>query len=43
MNRAIAPLKCADDAVVLDCSHMTIQQVVAEMKELIRKKAQAHG
>jgi cytidylate kinase len=39
MNRAIAPLKCADDAEVLDCSYLTIDQVVAEMKAIIRKKA----
>ncbi len=40
MTRKIAPLKCADDAEVLDCSYMTIEQVVAEIKEIIRKKAQ---
>ena len=40
MNRKIAPLKCADDAEVLDCSYLTIDQVVAEMKTIIRKKAQ---
>ena len=40
MNRKIAPLKCADDAEVLDCSYLTIDQVVAEMKAIIRKKAQ---
>ena len=39
MNRKIAPLKCADDAEVLDCSYLTIDQVVAEMKAIIRKKA----
>ena len=39
MNREIAPLKCADDAEVLDCSYLTIDQVVAEMKAIIRKKA----
>ena len=40
MNRKIAPLKCADDAEVLDASYLTIDQVVAEMKAIIRKKAQ---
>ena len=39
MNRAIAPLKCADAAEVLDCSYLSIEQVVAEMKAIIRKKA----
>ncbi|MBQ1372383.1 MAG: (d)CMP kinase [Oscillospiraceae bacterium] len=43
MNRPIAPLKCAEDAVVVDGSHMTIQQVVAEIEAIIRKKAQANG
>ena len=43
MNRPIAPLKIADDAEVLDCSYLTIDQVVAEMKELIRKKAEKDG
>ena len=39
MNRKIAPLKCAADAEVLDCSYLSIDQVVAEMKAIIRKKA----
>ena len=39
MNRKIAPLKCADDAELLDCSYLSIDQVVAEMKAIIRKKA----
>ena len=39
MTRKIAPLKCADDAEVLDCSYLTIDQVVAEMKAIIRRKA----
>ena len=39
MTRKIAPLKCAADAEVLDCSYLTIDQVVAEMKAIIRKKA----
>jgi phosphoribosylpyrophosphate synthetase len=34
MNRKIAPLKCADDAEVLDCSYLTIDQVVAEIKAI---------
>ena len=43
MNRPIAPLKCAKDAVVVDGSYMTVNQVVAEIKAIIRKKAEAHG
>ena len=38
MNRKIAPLKCADDAEVLDCSYLTIDQVVAEIIQLVRRK-----
>ena len=41
MTRKIAPLKCADDAEVLDCSYLSIDQVVAEMKAIIEKKVQA--
>ena len=43
MNRKIAPLKCADDAEVLDCSYLTVDQVVAEMIAIIRKKAESNG
>ncbi|MBQ2144967.1 MAG: (d)CMP kinase [Oscillospiraceae bacterium] len=39
MNRPIAPLRCADDAEVVDSSQMSIDQVVAELKAIIRKKA----
>ena len=38
MTRKIAPLKCADDAEVLDCSYLTIDQVTAEVVELVRRK-----
>jgi cytidylate kinase len=34
MNREIAPLKKAEDAVLLDASDMTIEEVVAEMISL---------
>lgn len=42
MNRPVAPLKCADDAVLLDGSYMTVNQVVAEVKAIIRGKADVH-
>ena len=29
MNRAISPLKKAPDAIEVDCSHMTIDEVVS--------------
>ena len=41
MNRPIAPLRCAEDAVVVDSSYLSIDQVVAEIKAIIRKKAEA--
>ena len=41
MNRAIAPLRCADDAEVVDSSGLSIDQVVSEIKAIIRKKAEA--
>ena len=36
MNREIAPLKKAEDAVLLDASDMTIEEVVAKMISLFR-------
>ena len=38
MNRPIAPLKQAKDAVLLDTSDLDIDGVVAKMKEIIGKK-----
>lgn len=37
MNREISPLKQADDAVLIDSSNMTIDEVVAAMIELAQK------
>lgn len=37
-NRAVAPLKPADDAVVIDTSHLDIDQVVQKACEIIREK-----
>lgn len=37
MHREIAPLKAADDAVVLDSSNLTIEEVVARICELARQ------
>ena len=39
MHREIAPLKCADDAVVVDSSDLTVDEVIAVMKDIIGKKA----
>lgn len=38
MNREIAPLKQADDAVYLDTSDMTIPEVVAKIIEITKEK-----
>lgn len=38
MNREIAPLKQADDAVLVDSSNMTIDEVVDTMKGLVENK-----
>ena len=35
MNRALSPLKRADDAVLLDSSEMTLEEVLREMEELV--------
>ena len=42
MNRDIAPLKQAEDAVRVDTSAMTIDDVVAHLKSLILQKVQEH-
>lgn len=38
MNREISPLKQADDAIVLDTSDMTLQEVVDEFLKLVEEK-----
>ena len=35
MERTISPLKRAEDAVLLDTSDMSLEQVVSELEELI--------
>ncbi|MGN0806799.1 MAG: (d)CMP kinase, partial [Candidatus Coproplasma sp.] len=37
-NRAVAPLKQAEDAVVIDTSDMNIDEVVAEIIKSIQEK-----
>ena len=37
-NRPIAPLKPAEDSVLLDTSDMNIEQAVAAMKEIVEKR-----
>jgi len=43
MNRAIAPLKQAEDAVLVDSSDMTIDEVVDAIKEEFYKKCNRSG
>ena len=38
MNREISPLKQADDAVLVDSSEMTIQEVVNCILQIFREK-----
>jgi cytidylate kinase len=38
-NRAVAPLKQADDAVLVDSSDRTVDEVVAEMRRYVEQKA----
>lgn len=41
MNREIAPLKQAADAVLLDTTDLTIDESIAAMKQIIEKRLQA--
>jgi cytidylate kinase len=38
MKRAVAPLRQADDAVVVDSSHMTLDQAVDHMAQVVRSR-----
>lgn len=40
MNREISPLKQADDAICVDTSDMTIEEVVAKLIEIYEERAQ---
>ena len=37
-NRAVAPLKCADDATLVDSTGKSIEEVIAEMQEIVNLK-----
>ena len=37
MNRDISPLRKADDAILVDSSDMSIEEVVSAIKEIINK------
>ena len=38
MNRAVAPLKPADDAIVLDSTKLTIQEVLGQVMDVMRER-----
>jgi cytidylate kinase len=38
MNRAVAPLKPADDAYLLDSTHKTIDQVLDEVLSVVKSR-----
>ena len=40
MNRTVSPLKKADDAVLIDSSDMTIEEVTAQIVQLARQEGQ---
>ncbi|UAA40396.1 (d)CMP kinase [Paraneptunicella aestuarii] len=40
-SRSVAPLKPADDALVLDSTNLTVEQVLEKIEELINEKLQA--
>lgn len=37
-NRAVAPLKCADDATLVDSTGKSIEEVISEMQEIVNLK-----
>ena len=38
MNRPVAPLKQADDAVLVDSTHLTLQQSADKIRDIILEK-----
>jgi cytidylate kinase len=42
-NRADSPLKAAEDAVLVDSTHMTLDQVVARAEEIVTEKLEANS
>jgi len=43
MNRAVSPLKQADDAVLVDTTDMTIDEVIALLKKMIKETEEKEG
>jgi len=42
-QRTLAPMKPAPDAIVIDSTHLTLDQVVDEMEQQVRKRAKDEG
>jgi cytidylate kinase len=42
-TRAVAPLKKADDAIVVDTSNLTLEQVVDRLEQVVRERAAKGG
>jgi len=38
-TRAVSPLRAAEDAIVVDTSHMNQSEVIAHLRELVEQKA----
>lgn len=43
INREVAPLKQAEDAYFLDTSNLTMDEILTQLKELVKEKAQSNG
>lgn len=43
MNRAVSPLKQAEDAVLVDTTEMTIDEVIALLKKMIKETEEKEG
>lgn len=43
MNRTVAPLKQASDAEFIDTSGQTLEEVITQISEICRKRAQTNG
>jgi len=42
-TRLVAPLKAADDAVHIDSSALTIEEVIARAEQIVAEKLKQHG
>ncbi|MFL5321775.1 MAG: (d)CMP kinase, partial [Myxococcaceae bacterium] len=42
-QRAVAPLKAADDAIKIDSTSMPLSEVVTKLEDVVRKKLSSRG